>query len=152
MVDPTATLPKLIEVGLALRVPPDTPEPLTGIFSVVFEALLRTETLPLSAPVVCGTKVTVKAVVCPVDNVNGSVTPLKLRPVPVVVNCDTVILDPPEFESVTVALALLPTATLPKFTDVGFAANRPANAAVPEAGIDTDGLLASLTIVTVPFV
>lgn len=76
----------MIDVGLALRVPPDIPEPLTGIMSVVFEASLTTETLPLSAPVVCGTKVTVKAVDCPAANVNGSATPLKLRPVPVVVN------------------------------------------------------------------
>jgi hypothetical protein len=142
----------LIDIGLALRLPPDIPDPLTGMSSAAFEALLTTETLPLSAPAVCGTKVTAKAALCPAANVNGRLRPLKLRPAPVVVNCDTVTLDPPEFESVMVALALLPTATLPKFTAVGFAINTPADTAVPEAGIARDGLLASLTIVTVPFV
>ena len=137
---------------MALSVAPDTPEPLTRISSVEFDASLTTEIFPLNGPVACGTNVTVNGTACPDANVNGRLRPLKLRPVPVVVNCDTETVEPPEFESVTVALALLPTATLPKFTDVGLAANTPADTAVPEAGIASDGLLASLTIVTVPFV
>jgi hypothetical protein len=61
---PTATLPKLRLVGLALSAPA-VPVPLRAIVRGEFGSVLVIDTLPLSLPAVVGSKVTVKDVVWP---------------------------------------------------------------------------------------
>jgi hypothetical protein len=58
---PTFTAPKLSDVGLAASVPVGlTPVPVNGTDAVEFDALLMSDTLPLTDPAVCGANVTVK--------------------------------------------------------------------------------------------
>lgn len=55
-------LPKLKLDWVAARVPGVVPVPESPIFSVELEALLTIPTLPLTAPLACGAKATVKLV------------------------------------------------------------------------------------------
>ena len=100
---PTVTLPKLMLLGLSARAPGVTPVPDTPIVSVGFEPFEVMVTVPLAAPVACGAKVTVKLVLCEGFNVSGAVMPLRVKPVPLMLACETLTLVPPVFVSVTVA-------------------------------------------------
>src|SRR5215471_14826932 len=85
LVLPTLTLPKLRLVGLTLRrtLPPVlTPVPERETVAGELVALLTTERLPVTLPVVEGVKVTLKVAVWPAVKVNGNESPLKLNPVP----------------------------------------------------------------------
>src|ERR1700733_837045 len=83
----------------------------------------------LAVPVVCGLKVTLNAALCPAWIVIGSEIPLRS-------NCELLLLAAVmvTFAPLAVRLPeaepLAPTATLPKFNDVGFTANWP-SAVVP---------------------
>jgi hypothetical protein len=114
----TTTLPKAILAGEAESCSV-TPVPLKPTVSGDPAALLVMLTLPLSLPVAAGAKVAVKGVDCPAESVSGTVSPLRLKPVPVADAAVTVTLAVPVLVSVTVCASLLPTATLPKLTLVG---------------------------------
>jgi hypothetical protein len=79
---PTLTLPKLKLAGLGDRVPSVTAVPETGTVRVVFEASLVTVRFPLALPAASGAKTTLKDLLAPAARVNGTVTPLTLKPVP----------------------------------------------------------------------
>lgn len=106
--------------------------------------------LPLAAPVALGEKETVKVALCPPARVRGVVIPLTLIPGPVTPTWVTDTLEAPVLVIVSESVVLLPTFTFPKLRLVGFALKAPGVTPVPDTGIDSEGLLASEEIVTVP--
>jgi len=117
-------LPKLTLVGFGVRAP-CVPVPLKAIASGEPGALLVIETLPLALPVTVGVYFAVNEVFAPALIVTGTVSPLIVKPVPEALAAVMVTLAVPEFVSVTVWDALLPTATLPKLTLVVFGVRAP---------------------------
>ena len=85
LLPPTGTEPKLRLGGFAAIVPAEVPVPESEILSVGFDPLLVTTTLPLTSPLACGAKPTLKDVLWPGERVNGSVSPLRLKPLPLTV-------------------------------------------------------------------
>jgi hypothetical protein len=81
LVLPTVTSPKLRLAGLALR-RRLTPVPERETVAGEFVALLTTEMLPVTLPVVEGAKLTLKVAVWPAVKVRGNVSPVRLNPVP----------------------------------------------------------------------
>ena len=82
---PTVTLPKLRLAGLGVRSPGEIPVPDKGMVSVGFDPFEVTVTVPLALPVVVGANVTLKLVLCPDVRVTGVETPLRVKPVPLIV-------------------------------------------------------------------
>jgi hypothetical protein len=72
-------------------------------------------TLPERAPVAAGANVTFRTALCPVFRSVPADTPVALKPGPETVALEMVIVDWPEFVTVTAKTLLLPTLTLPKF-------------------------------------
>src|SRR5512146_687086 len=105
------------------------PVPLSATAVGELVALLAKLKLPLTVPVTVGAKFTVNDALCPAASVNGSVGPLTLKPAPVVVACEMVTLAV-DAVTWTVFVLLLPTFTLPKLSDVGWAVFVPAVAVV----------------------
>ena len=97
LLPPTVMLPKARLLGLAVRVPAETPVPERGIVSVGLEPLEVIVTLPLTLPTVEGAKVTVKDALLPEARVTGVVIPLRVNPAPLTPTCEIVTLDPPLF-------------------------------------------------------
>ena len=60
------------------------------------------DTLPLTLPAEVGENLAVNDVLCPAPSVRGVAIPLRLKPLPEAVTCDTVRLAVPEFVKVTV--------------------------------------------------
>ena len=79
--------------------------------------------LPLTLPLDCGAKVTLKLKLCPVGRVSGR--PLRLNPDPVIAAWETVRSDPPELPRTSNCVALLPTGTLLKLMLEGLTVNCP---------------------------
>jgi hypothetical protein len=88
-------------VGFDPSVPGATPVPDNAIASVGLEAFEVIVTVPLAAPAAVGVNVTLNVVLCPAVNVMGTVTPLRLNPVPLIPTCEIVTLDPPVFVTVS---------------------------------------------------
>jgi hypothetical protein len=118
LVTPTATLPKLMLDGMT-EICGCVPVPLSEIVAGELAALLTTATLPERLPVEVGAKLTLKDVDCPAARFSGSVIPLLLNPVPVALTCEMETLEFPVLEIVTLWVALVPVARLPKLSDVG---------------------------------
>lgn len=97
---PTVTVPKFAEVGVMVNCPCAAPVPDKPIVRFGFEALERTEMLPLTLPVTVGENDAVKDTLWPGLSVAGSVNPLILNPAPVTLACDRLTLVPPEFVTV----------------------------------------------------
>ena len=76
-------------------------------------ALLEIVTLPLTAPLVVGSKITLRAAVWLGVSVNPELTPEPLKPVPFQLTPEIVMLELPVFVSETFWDVLVPTATLP---------------------------------------
>ena len=57
--------------------------------------------LPLTLPAAWGLKTTLKVTLCPTAKVKGRVSPVVVKPAPVIVACVTVRLDPPVLASVS---------------------------------------------------
>lgn len=89
--------------------------PESDTLCVVFDAVDVTAIPPVTAPAAAGENVTLKVVLCPADNVNGRLIPLKLNPVPLGVIWEIVTPEPPVFVNVCNRVTLLLIATLPKF-------------------------------------
>jgi hypothetical protein len=79
-------------------------------------ALLTKVRLPVALLAAVGAKLTVNGLDCPGTRVSGRVSPLKAKPLPETVACDTLRLALPGLLSVTVCVFLIPNATLPKLT------------------------------------
>ena len=78
----TCTLPKARLGGLDPSAPAVTPVPVSGIFSVGFDAFDVIATLPLTAPALAGLNNTLKLALWPAARVTGALIPLTLNPVP----------------------------------------------------------------------
>ena len=70
----------------------------------------------------------------PAARASGKARPLMLRPAPVALACEMVVLVPPEFVTVTVWLCGLPTVTFPKATVAGETVSCPAEVPSPNTG------------------
>lgn len=110
---PTVTFPKPIEPGKTdtCNVAP-VPERATELAEL--EALLVMERLPVAFPPTVGAKLALRLVCSPAPSVKGSVSPLKLNPLPVTEAADTVTAPVPAFVRVTVWVLVAPTFTFPK--------------------------------------
>ena len=73
---PTFTLPKLRLVGFDPSAPGEIPVPVNAMVNVGFAAFDVMVTVPLTAPLVWGAKVTVKVVLWEALSVSGAVIPL----------------------------------------------------------------------------
>ena len=147
---PTLTVPKLKLVGLTVSWNvAATPVPLRAMAVGEFGALLTSDTLPVTLPVVLGAKVTLKMADWPTARVKGKVSPLVLKPAPVTVACEMVRLAVPELVKVTLCEAVVPTRTLPMAMLVG-ATVRPAWTPLPESVIVAGELVALLTTEILP--
>ncbi len=147
---PTVTLPKPKLAGFDASVPTVTAVPETGTASVGFEALLVTVRLPLGLPAACGAKTTLKDLLAPAARVNGTVTPLTLKPVPVTATAETLTVEPPELVIVSDSVGVVPTVTVPKLRLVVPAVSEPAVTAVADSGTVRLAFDALLVMVSVP--
>ena len=130
---PTVTFPKLRLAGLTLScgVGAATPVPLIVTNVGLLPALLTKETCPEAAPVAVGANCVVYVELCPGFNVSGTLTPLKVNPVPDGVICEIVTLTFPVLLTPTDWEPLLPTVTFPKATEEGSAVSCATGTAVP---------------------
>ena len=117
---PMVTLPKLMEPGVIPNVPlvvvavPLSETVTDGL--AAFDARAR---LAISVPELVGENVTDRVALEPADREYGRVSPLTVKPPPVMVAAEIVRLVPPVFERVSTLLWLLPTAMLPKLRLLG---------------------------------
>ncbi len=115
---PVVTLPNATLPGFAVSCDAD-PVPLSAIVIGEFGALLTTEIVPVFTPAPVGANTALNVADWPAVSVSGVVIPLVLNAPPTTVTDEIVMLAEPEFVSVIGCVPLLPTATLPKFSDVG---------------------------------
>jgi len=101
------------------------PVPFRAIVSSDPGASLVIKILPLATPADAGANVALNVVLCPALIVNGVAKPLILKAVPEEPAWEIVTPLVPEFVSVIVCDALLPTSTLPKPTLAGLAVSCP---------------------------
>jgi len=147
---PAFTLPKAKLVGFAARVTvPATPVPLSAIVEGEPGALLVIEMVPGKLPAVVGAKTALNVALAPAAIVLGVVSPLRLYPAPLTLNCDIVSDDAPVFVSVNVCDFVCPFTTLPNAKLVGAMPN-PGCAALPVSEIVSGELFALLVTVTLP--
>ena len=99
---PTVTLPKLMLLELSPKTPGDAPVPETAIVNVGLEPSEVMVTIPVKLATDCGAKLTLKVVLCAAFRVRGVVIPLRVKPVPLILACETLTLVPPVLVSVTV--------------------------------------------------
>jgi len=83
-----------------------------------FEAVVVNPRFPVALPLAVGAKTIESVALCPAASVVGKLNPLAEYSLPVTVIDDTVTL-PPDAVRVADIVPLLPTATLPKESDVG---------------------------------
>jgi hypothetical protein len=76
-------------------------------------ALLTIDRVPVTLPPTAGANSTLKVALWRASRVRGNTSPRMLRPAPVTVACETVMLQVPTFVRVTRRVRLVPTATLP---------------------------------------
>jgi hypothetical protein len=121
-VEPTATFPKLNVPGLTVNcvVVAAVPVPLRLTTAVPFvDELLLIVNFPVPAPAAVGLYCTLNVAVCFEFKVNGRVAPLTVKPVPLIEAADTFTGPVPVDVSVTVCVAVEPTATFPKLRAPG---------------------------------
>src|SRR2546425_908467 len=83
-------------------------------------ALLTSETLPDTLPMVAGANCTLKVLDCPAARVSGRVRPVMLKPAPETVACETLTVAVPELDSTTPWVLAVDSVTLPTLMFVGF--------------------------------
>jgi hypothetical protein len=93
---------------------PSVPVPLRAMDNASFVVLELIVTLPETVPVASGAKVTEKFAVPPAAIVWPAPIPPELKPEPVVATCEMLTVVVPELVTLTVCVAVLPTATFPK--------------------------------------
>ena len=118
---PTATLPKAIELGVAVSSVAlvVVPVPLRAIRDGEPSALLAIVIVPVSAVPAVGLKTAEMEALWPALSDNGSFGPEALNPVPVTEILETVSSSVPLLVTVNVFVALCPTAKSPKLTVLG---------------------------------
>lgn len=144
----TGTLPKVRLESLVLRTPGVAELAVSGMLREGFEALLTMARLPLAAPLDCGVKVTLKVLLWPAARVNGTVSPLRVKPVPEMLACVMLMLEPPELVRVPATVLGLLACTLPKLRLAGDEARAPAVTPLPVIGTASAALEASLVRVS----
>jgi len=102
-------------------------DPLSATLKLVLEASEAIATFPLELPEDCGSKITLKDVLCPGARVKGVVNPEMLKPSPVTVTCAMVRLVPPVLLSVSDCVWLVALVTPPKLMLAGAALSAPGN-------------------------
>src|SRR5262245_28006400 len=117
-----------------------------------FVALLTNEALPVTAPLACGANRMLTDRFAPAAMVNGKVSPVTLKPAPVVLAEKTVTLELAVFVSVAVSVAVVPTGTVPKARLGGAALSRKVGGgvAVPESPMGDRVFAALLTSARLP--
>ena len=111
---PSVTFPKFTLPGLAARVPAATPVPETEIPKGEFVASETIDSVPLAAPALVGAKLVLKVMLWFGATATGNVNPLIEKPVPLIVACEMLTVEPPVLVRVSDLLLLVPTWTLPK--------------------------------------
>src|SRR5208282_3167953 len=134
---PSCTLPNARLVGFAVSVPCVTPVPESAMLKLESDPLDVIVTLPLAAPLAVGANTTLNDVLWPAVSVKGSVSPLKLNPVPLADAAEIVRLDPPVLLSVSLSDFELPVCTLPNARLVGFALKIPGVTPFPANAMST---------------
>jgi hypothetical protein len=124
LVEPLATLPKLIEVALA-RILSPTPKPRSEIAAKGFAALLASRILPNSRPIRFGVNLTTQRALCPAASVNGNAGRTRLKASLLDLASDTVRLPSPLFVNSQRNDALRPSSTCPAQPKEGLAASVP---------------------------
>jgi len=106
---------------------------------------------PLTPPVAVEVNFAENEVLCPALSVRGSVSPLRLKPVPLAEAAEIVTLVPPELVRDSVSVFELPTDTFPKFRLVGFGVIWPGVTPLPVREMFSGEPGASETIAIFPF-
>ena len=101
-------------MGLADNDPGVTPVPASGMLKFGLDPSEVMLTLPVTAPLAAGANTTEKFVLWPGVNVVGTVSPLRLKPLPLVEAAEIVRLVLPEFVRVPERVFEFPITTLPK--------------------------------------
>ena len=116
---PTSTLLKLALRGVTESCG-CTPVALRAMVLGEMGALLTSETLPDTLPVVVGANCTLKVLDCPAARVSGRISPVMLKPDPEIVACETLTAALPVFVSTTLWVLVVAAVTLPKLMSEGF--------------------------------
>jgi hypothetical protein len=117
-VDPTDTLPKLIEEVESFS-EPETPAPFSGIVVVASSALLVIVTAPVEAPLADALNDTFIFSDCPAVSVTGAESPATVNALPETAIFEIVTDSVPSFVTVTACVEPLPTETFPKLRLAG---------------------------------
>ena len=123
---PTETLPTLRVAGLTESCPgwaSATPFPVSDSVEVAFDASLVIEAVALNVPSAVGENVTVTVVLCPAATVTGRLGATNWKSWLEIETLLTVTAAGPEFVATIDRVAVVPTATFPKFS-VPFAKER----------------------------
>ena len=134
------TVPRFMLAGESDSVPAVAPVPLSATFTVGFEAFEVIDRVEVMAPAVAGANVTDRFTLEPAARVYGKVMPLRLKPDPVTLAAETLTLEPPVLDTVSVCVWLLPTVTFPRFMLLGVAVRVPGVIPLPLRGTFTVGL------------
>jgi hypothetical protein len=116
---PTATLPKAIELGVTVSAAPVMPAPLRATIEGEPSALLAIVIAPVSEFPAVGLKTAEMEALWPALSEMGSFGPDAVKPGPVTEIPETVSISVPLLVTVTVFVALCPTARFPKLTVLG---------------------------------
>src|SRR5213079_807603 len=108
-------LPKERLGGFAESAPGITPLAESAIFRLGLAPLEVMAMFPLTPPVAVEVNFAENEVLCPALSVRGSVSPLRLKPVPLAEAAEIVTVVPPELVRDSVSVFELPTDTFPKF-------------------------------------
>jgi hypothetical protein len=121
---PTCTFPKLIEAGVT---PIEGATPVAVTLATICGARVPIVIvmLPLCSPAPVGLKVAVKFTLSPGVKFIGVAGPEMLKPVPLMAIFVSETLPTPPFVTVTVCVALAPTATFPNLTGLGETSSSP---------------------------
>ena len=145
---PSIRLPKAKLVGVMLN-PGTAPVPVREIVIGECNWSVVTVTLPEALPPAVGANTTFRVAVAAGFNISGAVIPFALNPVPLTEMVEIWMAAVPVLLKTTVLVELLPTPTLPKLRDVGFACNCPAAVVepVPANATVIVGLTGSLLVI-----
>jgi len=113
LVLPSTWLANIMLGGDKFAVGCSTPVPDSAMLLVRLLASLTIDRVPVTLPPTGGANSTLKVALWWAFRVRGSTSPLMLRPAPVTVACETVMLQVPRFVRVTRRARLVPTVTLP---------------------------------------
>jgi hypothetical protein len=130
---PTITLPKFRVAGETVSWPTLAPVPDRVTVKFGFEASETNPMLPLTLPADVGAKFTPNVKLCPGFRVRGKASPVMLNPVPVLTLAWLIFTAvPPEFVRLSVLLAVLLTATLPKLREEDVTPSTPGVVPLPD--------------------